>query len=218
MLRMSDELIHLLALGKLYWPNVHFYRKQKTILESLIHNDETVVVAGNKLGKDYIAGFVSLMFFLSPQSFFKKSYVKSIEAMPGSERAVHTRRIITTSVAEHHLNVLWGEIGRFLDSAEIPLMATRGGPLTINSLEIRFNEEADLKKPYNYLVGRVSKEGEGLAGHHAAYTLCIIDEASGIDDKVYSFAQGWAQKFFIFGNPNPTENFFKRMVKAGDIK
>jgi hypothetical protein len=97
------------------------------------------------------------------------------------------------------------------------MLETRGGPLAVNSLEIRFKEERDVKKPYNYLVGCVSEKGEGLAGHHAAYNLCVIDEASGVDDAVYEFAQGWAKKFFIFGNPNRCNNFFRKMVEGGDI-
>lgn len=32
------------------WPNVRIYSKQREILRSLVHNDETFVPAGNMLG------------------------------------------------------------------------------------------------------------------------------------------------------------------------
>lgn len=63
----------------------------------------------------------------------------------------------------------------------------------------------------------VSEKGEGMSGHHAAHTLIIIDEASGVDDTVYSHCDAWAQRKLIIGNPNPCNNFFYRGVNAGDL-
>jgi hypothetical protein len=68
----------------------------------------------------------------------------------------------------------------------------------------------------SYLLGMVSQKGEGMAGHHARYTLGIIDEASGVDDLVYTQMDTWAKRKLIIGNPNPTENFFKKLVVGGD--
>ena len=34
-----------------FWPNITLYDKQREILYSLLHNDKTVVVAGNMLGE-----------------------------------------------------------------------------------------------------------------------------------------------------------------------
>ena len=139
-----------------------------------------------------------------------------------------TCRVVTTSVAEHHLKVLWGEIGRFLVDCKVPLLVRDSGPLVVNHMEVRRASEVDAKNPLNYLVGRVSEKGEGLAGHHADWTLGIGDEASGIDDKVYEMFQGWAsgtpgrrgrglKRMLFIGNPNPTDNFFKKACKAGDL-
>lgn len=181
------------------WPRVQFYKRQVEIVESTFTNRETYVVAGNQLGKDFIAGFIALGAFVV---------------------CLHhniTCRIVTTSVAEHHLKVLWGEIGRYLITSAQPLMYNKGGPLTANYQEIRRRNEADAKNPTNYLVGRVSAKGEGLAGHHAEFTLFIGDEASGLDDLAYEMAQGWAKHMLFISNPNETTNFFKRNVKAGDL-
>src|SRR5215210_988404 len=77
-----------------YWPQVTFYDKQWEIIESVRDNAETVVVAGHQLGKDFAAAFVVLWFYLTR----------------------HPVRVVTTSVKDDHLRVLWGEIGRYLDT------------------------------------------------------------------------------------------------------
>ncbi len=195
-------LIHphdILILKETLWPDVVFYDKQIEIIDSTFLNKETHVVAGNQLGKDFIGGFIALTGFLICQ-------VRGI-----------TCRIVTTSVAEHHLKVLWGEIGRFWTTCKVPLDRRKGGPLVINYQEIRRAEERDAKNPTNYLVGRVSAKGEGLAGHHAQFTLLIGDEASGLSKQAYEMAQGWAKHMLFIGNPNPGSEFFEQSVEAGDL-
>jgi hypothetical protein len=185
------------------WPDVRFYDKQLEVIESSFTCPETYVVAGNQLGKDFVAAFVVLAAFLMCLGF------------------KITCRIVTTSVAEHHLRVLWGEISRFIVTARRPLLYegvhNPGGVLVLNYQELRRTEERAAKNPLNYLVGRVSQKGEGLAGHHAAFTMFVGDEASGLDNEAYKAAQGWAKHMLIFGNPNPCRNFFYDAVKGGDI-
>lgn len=190
------------ALGEEFWPDVSFYDKQREIVYSVEENDETYVTAGNKLGKDFVTGFICPNVFL-----------RCIKLGVSC-------RIVTTSVAEHHLKVLWGEIGRFVTTSRHPLIYSKenpDAPLTMQYMSIRRRGESESKNPLNYLVGRVSEKGEGLAGHHADVTLFVADEASGVDDKSYEMAQGWAKRMLIFGNPNPCGNFFFKGVKAGDL-
>lgn len=184
-----------LGFAAAYWPQVRFYDRQQEIIESVRDNDETVVVAAHQLGKDYTAGFICLWAFLChPES-----------------------RVVTTSVKADHMRVLWGELGRFLQTAKIPLTVDEGGPLIVNHWDIRkFVGGKECK--ISYLRGMVSEKGEGLAGHHAAYTLLVVDEASGIDDLVYDRADTWAKRRLIFGNPYHCENYFRRAVKAGDLE
>ena len=157
-------------------------------------NSETIVVAGNMLGKDFVAGFICLWFFL-----------------------VHREvRVVTTSVKDDHLRVLWGEIGRFIRTCQAPLNVERGGPLVVNHRDVRKVRHGEVC-PISYMRGMVSESGEGMAGHHAAHTLFVIDEASGVDDVVYQAGSTWAARKLIFGNPNPCENFFRRMVRDGDL-
>lgn len=190
-----------LLLKEVCWPDVTFYDKQVEMIYSTWENYETHVVAGNMLGKDFTAGYICLTYFI-----------------------VHPEvRVITTSVKDDHLRVLWGEIMRFVQTSRIPLVKEGGnsGILHLNHRDIRkyklaHNGSVTLD-PISYLRGMVSEKGEGMAGHHAQYTLGVMDEASGIDNTVYTQMGTWAKRILAFGNPNDCQNFFREAVKGGDI-
>lgn len=186
-----------IAFQKEFWPDVSFYKEQRDILYSVRDNVETFVVAGNELGKDFVAGYLVLWAFLT--------YGR-----------LGTVRIVTTSVKDKHLNILWGEIMRFINTCKVPLCSSKGGPLLINHRHIRRVIDG-VVCGISYLTGEVSERGEGLAGHHADYTVLVIDESSGVADQVYDIGTIWADHVLIFGNPNPCNNFFYKGVKAGDL-
>jgi hypothetical protein len=195
----APELRDPLAFAHLLWPGVTFYHKQVEVVRSVEANDETFVVAGHQLGKDFVAGFITLWYFLAHQPV----------------------RVVTTSVKDDHLRVLWGEIGRFIDTAREdtplgPLSARKGGPLVVHRRELR-KVVGGRTCAISYCRGMVSQKGEGLAGHHAEHTLLVVDEASGVDDVVYERGDTWAKKKLIVGNPYPCNNFFFKAVKAGDV-
>lgn len=179
------------------WPHIKgFYKEQVEALDSVVTNDETYVVAGHQLGKDYLAGYCALWFFL----------------------VHHPVRVVTTSVKDDHLRVLFGEIGRFIDECKYPLDYKRGGPLVIKHREIRKVVDGKVDK-ISYLVGMVSEHEEGLAGHHAKYTLAIIDEASGVANGVKNRIDTWAKRKLIIGNAyGGRGSFFCDDVKGGDIE
>jgi hypothetical protein len=198
-----------LEVAGILWPDVHFYDKQVEIIESVRCNDETFVPAGNELGKDFVAGFIALGAFLAPNVFLrnpKDCWLDSAEV-----------RIITTSVRDDHLRVLWGEIGRFIQDSVEPLRIEDGGDLWVNHHDIRKVNEDGERDQISYLRGMVSAKGEGMAGHHAPHTLLIIDEASGVDNVVFTQGDTWSKRKLIIGNPNPTINFFFDGVKGGDL-
>lgn len=207
-----------LKLQRTMWPGTRFYDKQIEIVTSVRESKETWVHAGNMLGKDYVAGYVALSFFLCPQVYFDPEYVAEVESWRSPDNPnPHTRRVVTSSVKEEHLNVLWGEIGRYVQTCRAPLVSPEG-PIVINHQEIRFANEMTAKNPYNYLKGMVSQSVEGLSGHHAAYTLALFDEASGMEDDRYEAVQGWAKRVLGIGNPNPTTNFYYKGCKAGSME
>lgn len=190
-------------LKRLLWPDVKFYREERDIIQSVVDNDTTVVVAGNQLGKDFTAAFIVLWFFLTR----------------------YPCRVVTTSADYAQLEgVLWGEMRRYLQTSRIPLEAERGGPLVINHMHIRRLHRGTVCG-VSYIKGRVAAKGEGMQGHHVSptpgspldnvpRTLFVADEASGLDDDVYRMVDSWARRKLVIGNAWPCENFFKYAVKG----
>lgn len=184
----------------LLWPDVRLYDKQWQIVQSVVEKDETVCVAGNMLGKDFVSAFIVLYFFLTR----------------------HPCRVVTTSVDHAQLSgVLWGEIRRFIQTSAFPLSAEEGGPLAVNHLHLRKVYRGDVDG-ISYVIGRVALKGEGMLGHHVAdpgdripRTLFVADEASGVDDKTFDAAETWANRKLIIGNPYPCANYFRRAEREG---
>jgi hypothetical protein len=202
---LRAQVIDPMKLKDRYWPDVTFYKQQEEIIYSVWENDETVVPAGNMLGKDFVAGFLVLAFFMSR----------------------HPCRVVTTSVKDDHLRVLWGEIGRYIRNAKKPLDSRLGGPLVVNHHELKKLVGGSLC-PISYVKGMVAAEGAAMQGHHATadagspfsgvpLTLFVADEASGVPDEYYTMATTWAKRVLIIGNTWPCENFFKRAVKGDPI-
>ena len=195
-----------MALQAAMWPQYTFYQQQRDVIYSVDNNLETYVRAGNKLGKDFTAGYIVTEIFL---------------------RCIKlglTCKIITTSVNEKHLTTLWGEIGRFVTTSKYPLLRSKDKAetecLVMLSMEIRRAEEEAMtaKNVRNFIRGMVSEDVEGMSGHHADFTLFVGDEASGLEDMYYEAAQGWAKRMLLFGNPNACTWFFYKNIKAGDVK
>lgn len=208
------KVIDPLELASVLWPDITFYREQQEIIYSVCDNYETVVPAGNMLGKDFVAGFLVVYFFLTRTPC----------------------RIVTTSADSYQLeSVLWGEIRKFIQTSRQPLEVERGGNLIVNHLHVRKvipSGRMDAKTqrpilaecPTSYIRGRTSAKGEGLLGHHASgpdpnvpHTLAVIDEASGVEDIAFTNMDTWAARKLIIGNPYPCNNYFKKAVKGGDI-
>jgi hypothetical protein len=199
-----QELRDPFVLAKTLWPHVYFYDKQREAIRSVIDFDETVLVAGNMLGKDFVAGFIVLWFFLTRTPC----------------------RIVTTSAKADHLRVLWGEINQYISTSTQPLRSEDGGPLVCNHLEMKKLIGGKLC-PKSYVVGLVAadKSIASMQGHHIAdvgdgvpRTLFVCDESSSVADEYKKMAHTWAQRELIFGNPWPCENFFRRAVRDGSNK
>lgn len=212
-----ERLPDPVTLAQALWPMVTFYGPQREMIMSVRDSAETYVVAGNELGKDFVTGCICAMFFLEPRVFFDEQYVADVERLTRGmpEHLRHTRRIVTTSVRDDHLDVLFNEIGKFFSLCVEPIdhviMMTR---------EVRFRIERDLpsgKTAANYIKGICAAKEAGFAGHHARYTLGIGDESSSLSNVVYEEYQGWAKRQLYFGNPRPCSNFFKTNYKRGDL-
>lgn len=181
---------------KLFWPQYNLYDKQKEILYSLRDNYETIVPAGNELGKDFISGLAVLWFFSSRRPC----------------------KIVTTSASGSQLeNVLWGEIRRFIESSKYKL------PIEYTHLHL-YQIWKGKRHPNSEVVGKVVQKGESMLGMHVARaegiyptTLLVVDEASGVDDDTYERADTWTHRKLVIGNPYPCTNFFYMGTKEGDL-
>ncbi len=189
---------------RVLWPTVRLYKQQREILESVRDDDETFVPAGNALGKDFVGAICALWWFCTRRP----------------------ARVVTTSVKEDQLvDVLWGEIRRFVATSRVKL------PIVMGHLKIRQLCDDGSIHPNSELVGQVSNTQEGLLGRHSTggfapleggvkdipRTLVVFDEASGVDDATYDSTQTWADRKLVIGNPWPCENFFRKGVDGGDV-
>lgn len=191
---LTSRWVDPIAFAKALWPDVYFYDRQREMIYSVEFNKRTFVKSANMMGKDFTAAFICLKQFLCNP----------------------VARIITTSVSDDHLKVLWAEIMRYVQTCRFNLDVSEGGPLLLRDKFIK-KKVGGVLEPIGYLWGKVSEKGEGLAGHHAAYTLGVIDEASAMDDEVVEAMGGWTENFFLIGNPNECENEYRRGCDGGDI-
>lgn len=216
------------------WPKVNLYTKQAEILRSVWENEETIVPAGNDLGKDFIAGLAIVCFFISRSPC----------------------RIVTTAPSNQQLRkVLWGEIKNFVQTSSLPL------PVEVLDADIYQLDSSGARVAKSYVAGVTSKEDENYQGHHLTWgrdfeelrrllsehrpkeevltqlslgellrdhggiggsltrprTMGVIDEASGVEDSAYNGMDTWAHRKLIIGNPLPCTNFFFRFVEEGDV-
>jgi phage terminase large subunit len=110
-------------------------------------------------------------------------------------------RVITTAPTNRQVeSILWAEIWNLYKRARVPL----GGKLLKTSLNI---EEKW------FAIGMSTDDPDRFVGHHAMHMLLIMDEAPGIDPKIYEASQGIltqeGSKCLLIGNPtSPSGPFF----------
>src|SRR5689334_1465705 len=125
-----------LLMKEALWPEVQFYAKQIETIHSVRDNLETYVTAGNQLGKDFVAGFIVLWMFV----------------------CFDFVRIVTTSVADKHLIVLWDEINSYVATSRQPLLHQDGGILIVNHNFIRKTKGSPQAVEKSYILGQVSEK------------------------------------------------------------
>lgn len=194
------EVIDPIVFMKRMWPDIQLYDKQIEVVYSFMNDAETVVPAGNQLGKDFIAGRLVLWYFQSRQPC----------------------RVVTTSAKDDHLRVLWGEINDAINSAAFPMDVVEGGNLIINQREIRKMYKGK-ECPISYIKGMVAGSDSiaAMQGHHVKKTgdgiprtAVFCDESSSVPDAYYKMFTTWADRMFIFGNTWPCNNFFYKAIKG----
>jgi phage terminase large subunit len=115
-------------------------------------------------------------------------------------------RVITTAPTNRQVeSILWAEIWSLYKNARVPL----GGRLLKTSLNI---EEKW------FALGLSTDDPDRFQGHHAKHLLLVMDEAPGVDPKIYEAAQGILtqahSKALLIGNPTSASGPFFDCFKS----
>lgn len=197
--RIRDPLI----LQQVNWPHATFTDYQRDIVRSVWENRYTFVPAAQKMGKDYIAAYICLAFFLTRPEC----------------------RIVNTSAKDDHLVVLWGEMTRWINTSKYPLRDKEGGPLIVKHREIN-KIIAGKKCALSYIKGMVAADDSvaAMGGHHIATTnpseprtLFVGDECSSVNDEYEEKASPWAHRLLFIGNTWDCKNFWYDGIEKGDV-
>lgn len=156
--------------------------KQRDILRSLRDYPMTSVRSGHGIGKSAVEAW-AVIWYLCTRPFPK---------------------IPCTAPTQHQLyDILWAEISKWL----------RNSPAL--KQDIIWTRERVYMRGYPeewFAVARTATNPEALQGFHADHVLYIIDEASGVSDKVFEPVLGAMTgpdaKLLMMGNPTRLSGFF----------
>ena len=155
---------------------------QAAILQSVADNQMTSVRSGHGIGKSTVEAWCVIWFMVT------RPYPK----------------IPCTAPTQHQLfDILWAEISKWL----------RHCP-TLNNELVWTKEKVYLKEHPEewFAVGRTASTPDALQGFHAEHVLYIIDEASGVKDKIFEPVLGSLStknaKLLMCGNPTQLSGFF----------
>lgn len=156
--------------------------EQAKILNSLVHNQMTSVRSGHGIGKSAVEAW-AVLWFMTTRPFPK---------------------IPCTAPTQHQLfDILWAEVSKW----------RRNNPALENDL-IWTKEKLYMKgHPEEWFaVARTASKPDALQGFHAENILYIIDEASGVDDKIFEPVLGSMStegaRLLMCGNPTQLSGFF----------
>lgn len=156
--------------------------KQAEILNSLVVNPMTSVRSGHGIGKSTVEAWAVIWFLVT------HPYPK----------------IPCTAPTQHQLyDILWAEISKW----------KRNNKVLDNEL-IWTKEKLYMKGHLEewFAVARTASTPDALQGFHAEHMLYIIDEASGVDDKIFEPVLGALStpgaRLLMCGNPTQLSGFF----------
>lgn len=156
--------------------------EQKVMLQSVADNPLTSVRSGHGVGKSAVESWL-VIWFLATRPYPK---------------------IPCTAPTKHQLyDILWAEISKWL----------RNNPVL--EKDIIWTQEKVAMRGYQeewFAVARTASKPDALQGFHAEHVLYIIDEASGVEDKVFEPILGALStegaRLFMAGNPTKLTGFF----------
>lgn len=183
-----------------FWPHVVLADHQIDILYSVVDNVETWVQSANEVGKSFVSALAAIWWFATRRGI-----------------------VITISPSEDQLrDVLWQEITNLLNTATLDGQAFDFG-FARNYLDIRHTDEAGVKVPKCYLVGKCVSKDQSLAGAHlptladgTPTILFIAEEVSAINDKFWHVIRTSRHRLLAIGNPVTTAGEMYQVCSRGD--
>lgn len=156
--------------------------EQSKILRSLVNNQMTSVRSGHGIGKSAVEAW-AVIWFMTTRDFPK---------------------IPCTAPTQHQLfDILWAEISKW----------RRNNPAL--ERDLIWTKEKLYMRGYPeewFAVARTASKPDALQGFHAENVLYIIDEASGVDDKIFEPVLGSLStngaRLLMCGNPTQLSGFF----------
>lgn len=157
-------------------------KEQAKILRSVAANQMTTVRSGHGVGKSAVQAWI-IIWFLTTRPFPK---------------------IPCTAPTQHQLfDILWAEVSKWLRHSKC-----------LKDIITWTNEKVYMNghKEEWFAVARTSTKPDALQGFHAEHILFIIDEASGVDDKIFEPVLGAlsteGSRLLMCGNPTQLNGFF----------
>ena len=168
--------------------------EQQKILAAIQTEQRVSVCSGTARGKDFIAAVASVCFmYLTPR--FK-----------GDELIDNTKVAMTAPTDRQIGNIMYPEVSRLFKRAQFL-------PGRLVSYDIRTDYEEW------FLTGfKASKDNrEAWTGFHAANTMFVVTEASGMDDQIFNDIEGNLQgnsRLVIIFNPNTPTGYAAKSQKS----
>lgn len=169
--------------------------EQQAIIASVQSNPMTAVASGTARGKDFVAACASMCFMYLTPRFNKKGVL--IE---------NTKIAMTAPTGRQVTNIMVPEIRRLFRAAQFLPGRTVAG-------DIRTDHEEW------FLTGFKAGDDatEAWSGFHAANTMFVVTEASGISEATFNAIEGNLQgnsRLLIVFNPNITTGYAARAMKS----
>lgn len=170
-------------------------QEQQDIISSVQFNPMTAVASGTARGKDFVAACASLSFLYLTPTFDKAgSMVKN------------TKVAMTAPTARQVHNIMTPEVRRLYRAAKV-----LPGRLVSDDIRTDFDEW--------FLTGFKAGDDatEAWSGFHAANTMFVVTEASGISETTFNAIEGNLQgnsRLLIVFNPNVTSGYAAQAMKS----
>ena len=173
---------------------------QQSIIESVQHNPMTAVASGTSRGKDFVAACASLCFMYLTPRFNERGILVG-----------NTKVAMTAPTGRQVKNIMTPEIRRLIRAARTKFPFCCPGRLVADDIRTDYEEW--------FLTGFKADDNatESWSGFHAANTMFVITEASGISEIVYNAIEGNLQgnsRMLIVFNPNVTTGYAARAMKS----